>query len=191
MTPGQKIKEYRKKNHMTQAELAEKLEISRPYMSEIESDKRNMSTRTVESFAKKLGIPSSELFDTNQYIDPRDASDFDKAPENVKRQFFDIATKFDATEIDNSMKYVNNFISNINPHKSEFDDKSIDLLSSVIKFAYINEPSNKNDDPTKMRLLTYIIDTISNYQNGNKQKYSKIEVLDNIFDCINAIIFDK
>jgi len=191
MTPGQKIKEYRKKNHMTQAELAEKLEISRPYMSEIESDKRNMSTRTVESFAKKLGIPSSELFDTNQYIDPRDASDFDKAPENVKRQFFDIATKFDATEIDNSMKYVNNFISNINPHKSEFDDKSIDLLSSVIKFAYINEPSNKNDDPTKMRLLTYIIDTISNYQNGNKQKYSKIEVLDNIFDCINAIISDK
>lgn len=191
MTPGQKIKEYRKKNHMTQAELAEKLEISRPYMSEIESDKRNMSTRTVESFAKKLGIPSSELFDTNQYIDPRDASDFDKAPENVKGQFFDIATKFDATEIDNSMKYVNNFISNINPHKSEFDDKSIDLLSSVIKFAYINEPSNKNDDPTKMRLLTYIIDTISNYQNGNKQKYSKIEVLDNIFDCINAIIFDK
>lgn len=191
MTPGQKIKEYRKKNHMTQAELAEKLEISRPYMSEIESDKRNMSTRTVESFAKKLGIPSSELFDTNQYIDPRDASGFDKAPENVKRQFFDIATKFDATEIDNSMKYVNNFISNINPHKSEFDDKSIDLLSSVIKFAYINEPSNKNDDPTKMRLLTYIIDTISNYQNGNKQKYSKIEVLDNIFDCINAIISDK
>lgn len=176
---------------MTQAELAEKLEISRPYMSEIESDKRNMSTRTVESFAKKLGIPSSELFDTNQYIDPRDASDFDKAPENVKGQFFDIATKFDATEIDNSMKYVNNFISNINSHKSEFDDKSIDLLSSVIKFAYINEPSNKNDDPTKMRLLTYIIDTISNYQNGNKQKYSKIEVLDNIFDCINAIIFDK
>lgn len=191
MTPGQKIKEYRKKNHMTQAELAEKLEISRPYMSEIESDKRNMSTRTVENFAKKLGIPSSELFDTDQYIDPRDASDFDKAPENVKRQFFDIATKFDATEIDNSMKYVNNFISNINPHKSEFDDKSIDLLSSVIKFAYINEPSNKNDDPTKMRLLTYIIDTISNYQNGNKQKYSKIEVLDNIFDCINAIISDK
>ena len=191
MTPGQKIKEYRKKNHMTQAELAEKLEISRPYMSEIESDKRNMSTRTVESFAKKLGIPSSELFDTNQYIDPRDASDFDKAPENVKRQFFDIATKFDATEIDNSMKYVNNFISNINPHKSEFDDKSIDLLSSVIKFAYLNEPLNKNDDPTKIRLLTYIIDTISNYQNGNKQEYSKIEILDNLFDCINAIISDN
>lgn len=191
MTPGQKIKEYRKKNHMTQAELAEKLEISRPYMSEIESDKRNMSTRTVESFAKKLGIPSSELFDTNQYIDPRDASDFDNAPEKVKNQFFDIATKFDATQIENSFEYVNNFVSGIEPHKSEFNDKSIDLLSSVIKFAYLNEPLNKNDDPTKMRLLTYIIDTISNYQNGNKQKYSKIEVLDNIFDCINAIISDK
>lgn len=191
MTPGQKIKEYRKKNHMTQAELAEKLEISRPYMSEIESDKRNMSTRTVENFAKKLGIPSNELFDTEQYIDPRDASEFDKSPEKIKQQFYDIVSKFESSQTDGTMNYVNTFVSGLKPHNSEFDDKSIDLLSSVIKFAYINEPSNKNDDPTKMRLLTYVIDTISNYQNGNEQNYSKIEVLDNIFDCINAIISDK
>lgn len=191
MTPGQRIKAYRKSKKLTQAQLAKQLEISRPYMSEIESDKRNMSTRTVENFAKKLGIPSSELFDTNQYIDPRDASEFNKAPDNVKKQFFNIATKFDATQIDNSMEYVNNFVSSIDPHKSEFDNKSIDILSSVIKFAYLNEPSNKNDDPTKIRLLTYVIDTISNYQNGNEQGYSKIEILDNIFDCINDIISDK
>lgn len=87
MTPGQKIKQYRKEHNLTQAQLAKKLDISRPYMSEIESDKRNMSFKTINNFAKKLGVSSLELFDTgNDYIETDSSSNFDKQKKPISSQ---------------------------------------------------------------------------------------------------------
>lgn len=62
ITPGQKMKEYRIKHNLSQDQLAKKLGISRPYMSEIESDKRSMSVKTVSNFTDKLGISMSDFF---------------------------------------------------------------------------------------------------------------------------------
>lgn len=188
MTPGQKIKQYRKDHNLTQAQLAERLEISRPYMSEIESDKRNMSFKTINKFATKLGIPALELFDAGTYIEPNMVTGFDKQPPEFKEQFYNLVSSFESEGIAGSMKYVNDFVSKLEPNKNEFDDASIELLSSIIKYTYINESPNKNDDPIKIRMLKYIIETINNYQNGNEQNYSKEQVVNNLSSIIDAIL---
>jgi len=61
-TLGQKFKEYRTKLGLTQTEFADQLNISRPYMSEIEHDKRSMSVQTVRILVDRLGISMSDFF---------------------------------------------------------------------------------------------------------------------------------
>lgn len=60
--PGQKMKEYRLSHGLSQKQLAKQLGISRPYMSEIESNKRSMSVKTINNFTDKLGITLSDFF---------------------------------------------------------------------------------------------------------------------------------
>lgn len=59
---GQKIKEYRLSHGLTQEQLAKQLGISRPYMSEIESNKRSMRVKTIKNFTDKLGITLNDFF---------------------------------------------------------------------------------------------------------------------------------
>ena len=60
--PGQKMKEYRLSHGLSQKQLAKRLGISRPYMSEIESNKRSMSVKTISNFTDKLDITLSDFF---------------------------------------------------------------------------------------------------------------------------------
>jgi len=60
--PGQKMKEYRLSHGLSQEQLAKQLGISRPYMSEIESNKRSMSVKTIKNFTDKLDITLSDFF---------------------------------------------------------------------------------------------------------------------------------
>lgn len=59
---GQKMKEYRLSHGLTQEQLAKQLGISRPYMSEIESNKRSMRVKTIKNFTDKLGITLNDFF---------------------------------------------------------------------------------------------------------------------------------
>ena len=51
------IKILRKHRGMTQAELAEKADISRPYLTEIEIGKKDGSIRAMRGLADALGVP--------------------------------------------------------------------------------------------------------------------------------------
>ncbi|MGX7199210.1 helix-turn-helix domain-containing protein [Enterococcus nangangensis] len=73
MSIGQNIKSIRKKRNLTQKEFAKILEISNSYMSELESDKRNLSIDTINKIAKKLNVPTMQLLtqdaETNKAIE--------------------------------------------------------------------------------------------------------------------------
>lgn len=56
MTVGDNIKQLRKKRKLTQQELADQIDISRNYLSELENNKRNLSIDTLEKLAQKLNI---------------------------------------------------------------------------------------------------------------------------------------
>jgi transcriptional regulator with XRE-family HTH domain len=61
-TIGERIREYRAKMGLSQAELAEKADIPRMMVSHIESDKANPTLATLEKISSKLGIPMTDLF---------------------------------------------------------------------------------------------------------------------------------
>lgn len=62
MTTGQRIRAARKKANMTQAELAEMLEIPFQSVSQWERDIRNPKKETLEKIAEKLGVYYLDLY---------------------------------------------------------------------------------------------------------------------------------
>ena len=59
---GSNIRNLRKERNWTQEQLAEKAEISVPYMTQIELGKKQASLETVENIAKALSVSIDELF---------------------------------------------------------------------------------------------------------------------------------
>lgn len=60
-TTGSRIKEWRKYRNLTQETLADKAGIDRSYLSDIERDKRNGTTKTLKAIAKALKCDLDDL----------------------------------------------------------------------------------------------------------------------------------
>jgi transcriptional regulator with XRE-family HTH domain len=58
---GQKIRSYRKLNHLTQEELAEKAELAPSYISDVERGCVNISLDAIQRIAKSLGVQVNDL----------------------------------------------------------------------------------------------------------------------------------
>lgn len=61
MKIGDIIKKYRKEKGLTQKELAEKSNISRSYLADLENNRYNPSLDVLKSISNSLNIPSSVL----------------------------------------------------------------------------------------------------------------------------------
>lgn len=68
MDIGNKIKDLRKLNKMTQMELAAKANISRSYLADIERNRYNASLDTLKSISEALNINLNEFFDNNDNV---------------------------------------------------------------------------------------------------------------------------
>lgn len=58
---GQSVRKYRDAKGYSQEELAEKADLDRTYISDIERGTRNPGVKNVVCLAKALGVSSSEL----------------------------------------------------------------------------------------------------------------------------------
>lgn len=67
---GRRIKERRKRNHMTQAELAEAAGLSVTYISCIERSKKRVSLEALVAISNELGVTADDLLSGNQPHDP-------------------------------------------------------------------------------------------------------------------------
>ncbi|HFZ6205548.1 TPA: helix-turn-helix domain-containing protein [Streptococcus agalactiae] len=59
---GSQIKNYRQKAKLTQQDVAERSELSLPFINLVENDKRNLSVETLLKILKGLEISPSEFF---------------------------------------------------------------------------------------------------------------------------------
>lgn len=77
---GDRIKEIRKKNNMTQQEFANSLGISRPHLSKIETSKENASDSVIKLISKLYSVSYDWLtsIDGTYTFDIKDMSDFEK-----------------------------------------------------------------------------------------------------------------
>jgi len=59
---GRNVQELRKRARLTQAELAERIDVSPEFLSRVERGLKSPSLETVEKIAKALGLQVKELF---------------------------------------------------------------------------------------------------------------------------------
>ena len=67
---GSNLKRYRNYRKFSQAELAEKLDISVPFLSDVENGRKWISPVTLVKFASALNIEPYELFKPENSISP-------------------------------------------------------------------------------------------------------------------------
>lgn len=63
-TFGSRIQELRKKNNLTQSELAEKIGLSTNFIGMVERGERNTSIDKIFKFAKAFNISLAQFFET-------------------------------------------------------------------------------------------------------------------------------
>lgn len=66
---GKRVKEFRIKNRMSQADLAERIEMSVVYISYIETAKKHASLETLVRIANALGVTVNHLLSGDQVND--------------------------------------------------------------------------------------------------------------------------
>ena len=97
---GRKIKEIRKKRKMTQAQLAELVNVDDKHISCIESGKNFPSADLIERFANVLNIEPKELFEFYHLQDP----------DNLKKEILYMLDKLKDEEISLIYKYIRTFL---------------------------------------------------------------------------------
>ncbi|MEC1613226.1 helix-turn-helix transcriptional regulator [Bacillus mojavensis] len=92
MTVGQRIKAIRKERKLTQVQLADKANLSRSYLADIERDRYNPSLSTLESVAGALGVQVSAIVGEENLIkeepaeyNAKEEKDIAKRMEEIKR----------------------------------------------------------------------------------------------------------
>ena len=64
---GQRIKELRKTILLSQESLANKADVDRTYVTDVENGRRNVSVEILERLIKALEVTVSEFFDSKEF----------------------------------------------------------------------------------------------------------------------------
>lgn len=118
MSIGKNIKKIRKERGFTQKELAEKCNLSRSYLADLERDRYNPSLDTLSVIADNLGVKVSVLLGENEEVHKSQQSSDDFDLGSVKLNKIARYAK-DLTESDQDM--VLNVIQALRRAKSEND----------------------------------------------------------------------
>ncbi len=97
---GRKIKEYRKRKNLTQAQLAEMVCVDDKHISCIESGKNFPSSDLIERFATSLNIEPKDLFEFD-YLE-----DYD----NLKSNIISMLDKLNQNDLTLTHKYIRTFL---------------------------------------------------------------------------------
>lgn len=174
---GIRIKEARKAKKITQNEAAKKSGISRSYYADVENGRYSPSMDTLINISKALNVSTSFLLEGKE-----DFSDL-----SIKEQTRLRLEHIKSLENINygSYEYLDNYLQNISD--SKFNVETINLLSTSLRFAYLNEPNNSNDDPVKIRFLNSLIDDLNHYIIGDRDVSNRI-LLSNLMEKIQFIL---
>jgi transcriptional regulator with XRE-family HTH domain len=64
---GQRIRELRHQLELSQEALANKAEVDRTYMTDVENGRRNISVEVLEKIISALGISFTQFFDAKNF----------------------------------------------------------------------------------------------------------------------------
>lgn len=171
MTIGNKIKNLRKLNKMTQMELAAKANISRSYLADIERDRYNASLDTLKSIASALNVNINEFFDNQTDLNIENPIDY-FWEQYLKALGYEIIYDLEGNVIlDTSIAQY---------EISELDIKDLHKsTNSFIKFK-LSEIMNKSREISNQKDTTIPIAAHNDYSNDELQQKLMKEDLDEL-----------
>lgn len=111
---------------------------------------------------------------------------FDDLPaaeqERLRREHLISLTNVDGGEYSTLINYLDDL------HNTFFDTTTVSTLASTLRYCFIVEPNNIDDDPIKIRFLRYIIDQLNNYLTGEHESTSPDIVLADLVEKLDYII---
>lgn len=94
MEIGSRIKKFRKLAGLTQAQLAEKANMSRSYIADIERDRYNPSIETLQTISAALNVEVTKLLEDSEtpyyYLNSKDERDIAR---DLEKMMNDLETK--------------------------------------------------------------------------------------------------
>ena len=88
MSVGDNIKAIRKEKKITQTTLANDMGISRSYLSDLENNRRNPSTKTLESLAEKLDVSTFYLLE-GRHLNEEDLKNIKSIGQHIEQLISD------------------------------------------------------------------------------------------------------
>lgn len=140
MTIGDNVKLIRNEKKLTQVALAEKMGISRSYLSDIENNRKNPSSKTIESLADKLGV-------TMFYLT------------TGERALSDLTNEEGIEIIQETLKHMKEEVQEV--ASSELSTYEINYLSAMVRFL---KKANK-DEVIGLSLITVGLNKYIDYKN--------------------------
>lgn len=168
MSIGDNIKKVRKKRKVTQEQLAEDIGLSRSYIGDLENNRYNPSTKTLDMLAQRLDVSALYLSTGNDsFIDLSygdSIGEFIVKTERKQKTYKENAKHaddFDFKEIDevverlaNAVYYQKNIIRN--DEKMSFHDAA--FLKDLYLYISESNPANFNlDDQKKIREIILLL----------------------------------
>lgn len=174
-TIGSNIKKYRKLKSLTQKELAEKVSISRSFMSQIEKGISNPSDENLIKIADVLGVTVNEL-EKEKSLSPIEEL-LNLLIELTEKEIIkrDIETNFDDISIRTTIKGITYFFG-FDPSKNfnNFNSLNTSLLFDDSEYSPQNE--------TEYNLFKKLYETIMMFHNIDGNIYKSISDLKSLLN---------
>ncbi len=126
MSIGENLQRIRTERKLTQKELSEKMNISRSYLSDIENNRKNPSSKTLQLFAHKLGVSMLYITTGEKHISDMAAEEQDEYLKN---------------DLKLQIKYVN-----VKEYEKKTHVQIEDFLDNEERNFYINNHKLSNED---------------------------------------------
>lgn len=165
---------------MTQKELAKVLGISKSYMSELESNKRNPSIETIKKISENLNVTISFLVE-GSVVNWNNLTEADK--EKLTKNNKEVAKNQSENYRESLLYFLNN------PSNETYYKESISLLDEALLYSRIHETKG-SEDPKLIRFLAATVSLLNAYSLNDSEisLYSKEEIKEQLNKRINFII---
>ncbi|MFD1483880.1 helix-turn-helix domain-containing protein [Lacticaseibacillus baoqingensis] len=154
MSIGDNIRQLRKSRGYNQEKFAKIIGVSRPYLSELEHDKRNLGTATLRNLAKKMNVSMLYLMEGSQYDTSELPPETAKQLSELESQWFDDGQK-------GAEQRVVEFVRDPDYKDTPFRFETLTAMSSLVEYAYRNKEPGLTDHTKKLRAMANLLDNVN------------------------------
>lgn len=179
MAIGDNVKIIRKAKKFTQEELAKKMNISRSYLSDIENNRKNPSSKTIDSLSGKLGVSMFYLTTGKKALIDLTDDEKEESIQGVrnslqrKNKEMEFGIKKDLEHIiDSELSFTETmYLNNALEYFKHSSDDDVSFLAALLSNLNTYKDIGKGDKVKQETLLKHIVDETNDINFFLKQRY--------------------